>query len=382
MRRNENQPARPTAGCLSVPLFNQKKRNRVPLTSAPSENEFFSHSEYMASSSSATSHGTSGTYGCYEASGPSSGAPQSHQWSRQRIPQSVPLQQFGDNRPAPGPSPAMRNHAPISHPYKARGTSFKMGQLSNPVRQQAPSPSVNSRQREYQAPCISESVQTKPSLYTGFSETGQQSSYRPPNLIHQYSQQPRPLPAPVPPPSRPSAHEALPQSNSWKFTNSFGPQRSLFEGNRRTNHRARQTPVDKYATLPVKPVTENSLRILTAVIGGMRHWSQFKDKVPYLFEIFATLDSAVTLGRHGAKNFLMRDGKEVVQCVFYENEQELPRLIRGQIHRCVGNYNRSRDVLMCVSVRPGLPSELRNAQEAVKACDAEMRALVKSLSEV
>lgn len=33
----------------------------------------------------------------------------------------------------------------------------------------------------------------------------------------------------------------------------------------------------------------------------------------------ATLDSAVTLGHHGAKNFLMRDGKEVVQCVFYEN---------------------------------------------------------------
>jgi hypothetical protein len=33
----------------------------------------------------------------------------------------------------------------------------------------------------------------------------------------------------------------------------------------------------------------------------------------------ATLDSAVTAGSHGAKNFLMRDGKEVVQCVFYEN---------------------------------------------------------------
>lgn len=33
----------------------------------------------------------------------------------------------------------------------------------------------------------------------------------------------------------------------------------------------------------------------------------------------ATLDSAVTLGQHGAKNFLMRDGKEVVQCIFYEN---------------------------------------------------------------
>ena len=33
----------------------------------------------------------------------------------------------------------------------------------------------------------------------------------------------------------------------------------------------------------------------------------------------ATLDSAVTAGSHGAKNFLMRDEKEVVQCVFYEN---------------------------------------------------------------
>lgn len=96
-------------------------------------------------------------------------------------------------------------------------------------------------------------------------------------------------------------------------------------------------------TFPVKPAIENSLRILTAVIRGMRHWSQFKDKVPHLFEIFgqlmfffslvssdlsinlrdctcptATLDSAVTLGRYGAKNFLMRDGKEVLQCVYYE----------------------------------------------------------------
>lgn len=166
-----------------------------------------------------------------------------------------------------------------------------------------------------------------------------------------------------------------------------------------------------------------------------------------------TLDSAVTLGRHGAKNFLMRDGRGVVQCIFYENvsqekkfslekrehfhhsvfsdhhkldllvclqvyihtlhfitgilclkwgwgglyipkkfrqkalflvqqEKELPRLIRGQVHRCVGNYDRSGDVLMCVSVRPSQPSELRNAQQAVRACDAEMRRLVKSLSEV
>ncbi|XP_054481854.1 spermatogenesis-associated protein 22 isoform X2 [Anoplopoma fimbria] len=381
MRRQENQPPRPTAGCLSVPLFNQKKRNRVPLTSAPSENEFFSHSEYIADTSSPASHSTSGTYGCYPASGPSSGAPQSHQWNRQGIPQSTPPKQYGGNRPAPGPAPAMRTFRPIAHPYKAGGTSSTMGPPINPMRQQDFSPRVNSGQR-YQAPHISESAQIKPIPNTGFSQTGQQSSYGPRNPTHQYSQQPRPLPAPVPPPTRPSASAAQPQKNSWKFTNSFGPQRSAFEGNRSTNQPQTAQQIQTQDRFPLKPAIENSLRILTSVIDGMRHWSQFKDKVPYLFEIFATLDSAVTLGRHGAKNFLMRDGKEVVSCVFYENEQELPRLIRGQVHRCVGNYDRSRDVLMCVSVRPGLPSELRNAQEAVKACDAEMRALVKLLSEV
>lgn len=211
-----------------------------------------------------------------------------------------------------------------------------------------------------------------------------------------------------------------------------------------------------------KPAMENSLRILTAVINGMRHWSQFKDKVPYLFELFGQLNECCCfLWRH--KHFFpstikmmlcsslsdawlcshiwspwsqklphaRREGSYAVcllwKCEYEKNkqakfllrsklnkynlslsgnsnwlrakitdtspdwwllqsrgqqEQELPRLIRGQVHRCVGNYDRSRDVLTCVSVRPGLPSELRNAQEAVKACDEEMRALVKSLSEV
>lgn len=63
-------------------------------------------------------------------------------------------------------------------------------------------------------------------------------------------------------------------------------------------------------------------------------------------------------------------------------EQALPRLIRGQVHRCVGNYDCRRDLLTCVSVRPGLPSELRSASDAAKVCDAEMRGLLRSFSEV
>ncbi|XP_030602547.1 spermatogenesis-associated protein 22 isoform X2 [Archocentrus centrarchus] len=357
MKRQENQAARLTAGSFSVPLFNQKKRNRVPLTSVPSENEFFSHSEYMASTSSAVSHNAAGTFGCYQASGPSSGVPQSQEWNRQSNSKSAPAQQYGSSRPAPGPAPPIRAYGHLSHPYKAGGRSPMTGQPSNPLRQQDSNSVVNFRQNKYQAPRGIESGQSQPAPRTGLSQM-------------------------VSPPERPSANAAQPQKDPWKFTNSFEPLRCSFEGKRSSNpqHTVRPTPTQE--TFSVKPAVENSLRILTAVIDGMRHWSQFKDRVPYLFEIFATLDSAVTVGRYGAKNFLLRDGKEVVQCAFYENEQALPRLIRGQVHRCVGNYDRSRDVLMCVSVRAALPSELRNAQEAVKVCDAEMRALAKSLSEV
>lgn len=105
-----------------------------------------------------------------------------------------------------------------------------MGQPINPMRQHDFSPRGNSGQSRYQAPHISETPQNKPISHTGLSPMGQQSSYKLPNPTHQYSQQPRPLPAPVTPPSRPSALAAQPQNNSWKFTNSFGPQRSLFEG--------------------------------------------------------------------------------------------------------------------------------------------------------
>ncbi len=44
-----------------------------------------------------------------------------------------------------------------------------------------------------------------------------------------------------------------------------------------------------------------------------------KLRLTVLSLITATLDSAVTVGEHGAKKFLMRDGKEVVNCLYFEN---------------------------------------------------------------
>ncbi|XP_009975840.1 PREDICTED: spermatogenesis-associated protein 22 [Tauraco erythrolophus] len=127
---------------------------------------------------------------------------------------------------------------------------------------------------------------------------------------------------------------------------------------------------------------KNSLRIISAVIESMRHWSKYADKTPLLFEVLGTLDSAVTTGAHGAKNFLLRDGKESLPCVFYEIDRQLPRLIRGQVHRCMGNYDTKKNVFKCVSVRPATIQEQATFQEFVKISDAAMTAYVKSINEI
>ncbi len=69
-------------------------------------------------------------------------------------------------------------------------------------------------------------------------------------------------------------------------------------------------------------------------------------------------------------------------CVFVLQDQTLPRLIRGQVHRCVGNYDRQKDTMTCVSVRAASLSEQRNALEAVKVSDARIRDVVLALSEM
>ncbi|XP_077361162.1 spermatogenesis-associated protein 22 isoform X1 [Festucalex cinctus] len=367
MKRNDLS-GRPTAGYLPVPLFNQKKRNRIPLTSAPSENDFFSHTEFIPSTSSPAPCGESGVYGSYQVSGSSFDAHPSHQWNKQDMARATQSPQHGSYRPAP----KMSSYAPMPHPYKAGNTNSKMGTPSNLERQQAARSIFTPRQNQYQTSFSSPSATSTQIPLSGFTQMSQQPSYSPSNPTQFRS---------LPPPAAPTNGPAAQTQNKWNLTNTFGPQKPTFVGKRSANitPTPRETQMPKRA--PKKAPFDTSLRILTAVIEGMKHWSQFKDKVTYFFEIFATLDSAVTIGRHGAKNFLLRDGKEVVQCLFYENEQELPRLIRGQVHRCVGNYDRKREVLVCVSVRAAKPSEVRNAQEAIKACDTHMRKLVKLLHE-
>ncbi|KAB5522582.1 hypothetical protein PHYPO_G00161220 [Pangasianodon hypophthalmus] len=366
MRRNENQP-RPTAGCLSVPLFNQKKRSRLPLTSNPSESEVFSGYE-NGDMQSFTSTIHPSNIGNAQPSTNRAPLAQRSQWNQQ----SIPPPQQSKVWPTASPASTGRGYTPIPHPQKRTYAWSQTGPQRPPGRQDSMATTPGFKQDVFPSGSATTQIQNK-------TLTAKQ-----PMKQHSFSRNINPPRGSFTPSDltacsqRPAAQS---QSSQWKIKSGGLRGGTWVEDTFGTSGSESSIQTQK-SMLQEKAPPKKSLRILTAVIEGMKHWSQFKDKVPMMFEIFATLDSAVTIGKYGAKNFLMRDGKDTVPCVYYENDQVLPRLIRGQVHRCVGNYDRQKNVLTCVSVRAASLSEQRNAQEAVKASDAEMRNEVRAFSEI
>ncbi|XP_014808810.1 PREDICTED: spermatogenesis-associated protein 22 [Calidris pugnax] len=337
---------RSTAGCLPVPLFNQKKRNRQPLTSNPLENEpgWGTANPEVAELQNASNNGRT-----------------EHQVApslMKPLNASKHLTNAGKNsyacraeEKAPSTKVWNRNeYAPLSNTTGSRSNSGiirKFESLSNSlktVQQHKTSDNRNSSQH----------VKTTETSQT-YTSKGQW-------------------------PLKPNTDSRSLQDRSlpYKFNHKI-PQNKMNE------NQSDCVPEDKSqevssSQLKIKE-KKNSLRILSAVIESMRHWSQYADKTPLLFEVLGTLDSAVTPGPYGAKNFLLRDGKETLPCVFYEIDRELPRLIRGRVHRCMGNYDAKRNIFKCVSVRPATIQEQNTFQDFVKIADIEMTAYVKKMNE-
>lgn len=319
--------------------------------------------------------------GHYQASGPGSDASQSPLWKTESIPASGALSHYGSKRAAPGP--AVRHCIPLSHPYKAGDRyaswahvsfvfaaycasglkpvkhvktdvlsfhSAKMGAHSKPVKHQESSTVTNFRQNTH----------WKSTSDSAFSQKSQNSLRE---AFSAHSKQFRPVAHPISLPKGPSAHAVQPEKSPWMFTHSFGPQIE----EKRGSHRVQAPRKNKAQVENVHPVyhwniiddmchqfglyvfsgnEQTSLWELTEDPDCSHCWNEALEPVkrqssPFSRDIWsvewfllsslifmtltgcalpsATLDSAVTLGQHGAKNFLMRDSKGVVQCVFYEN---------------------------------------------------------------
>ncbi|XP_064534027.1 spermatogenesis-associated protein 22 isoform X4 [Pseudopipra pipra] len=334
---------RSTAGCLPVPLFNQKKRTRQPLTSNPIKNEPGAGSGTRTYDFSPTSFG----------------------WGTAH-PEVAELQKAANS--------GNRNGYTLSNTADSRsesGITRKFGNLSNnwkTVQQQKPPGSRNSSQ-----------------------------------LLKTETSQPNTAKGQWPVKPDPASRSLQGHSPAYKFNYNI-------QQNKMNENQIDFVPEEKSQEVPSSQIKirdrRNSLRILSAVIESLRHWSQYSYKTALLFEVLGTLDSAVTPGAYGAKNFLLRDGKETLPCVFYEinpamqkafvggdiivlfvyyalmKDRELPRLIRGRVHRCMGNYDAKRNLFKCVSVRPATAPEQNTFQDFVKIADAEMTAYVKTMNEM
>ncbi|XP_071431258.1 spermatogenesis-associated protein 22 [Pithys albifrons albifrons] len=337
-------PTRSTAGCLPVPLFNQKKRTRQPLTSSPIKNEPGAGSGCHDFSPTPFGWGTAKPEVAELQKAASSG--QTEHLMAPSLMKPPNASKFNLANAGKNLAACRNEYTPLSNTAASRsesGITRKFGNPSNSLKNQKPPDSHNSAQL------------IRPEPRQTNTSKGQWPAK--PNTAPRALQDPGP---------------------AYKFNN--------IQPSKMNEKTLDFVPEEKSQEIPSFQIKirekRNSLRILSAVIESMRHWSQYSYKTPLLFEVLGTLDSAVTPGAYGAKNFLLRDRKETLPCVFYEIDRELPRLIRGRVHRCMGNYDAKRNIFKCVSVRPATAQEQNTFQDFVRIADVEMTAYVKTMNEM
>nr|XP_009671257.1 PREDICTED: spermatogenesis-associated protein 22 [Struthio camelus australis] len=324
--------ARSTAGCLPVPLFNQKKRSRQPLTSNPLKNEPCTSSGTRAYDFSPTSLG----------------------WGTANA-EVTELQKAANNGAEEKTTSTKVWNRNVCTSLSNRtdlisdsGINRKFENISSSLKtvQQQKNPGNHNSSQHIKTAEISQTYSSKAQWPVK------------PNTVSRSLQD---------------------HSLSYKFNHNIQQNKM----NEKQFNCVQEDKTQEISSFQLKlKEKQNSLRIISAVIESMKHWSQYAYKTVLLFEVLGTLDSAVTPGAYGAKNFLLRDGKESLPCVFYEIDRELPRLIRGRVHRCMGNYDTKRNIFKCVSVRPATIPEQNAFQEFVKIADVEMTAYVKTMNEI
>uniref|UniRef100_A0A8C6VEV6 Spermatosis associated 22 n=1 Tax=Naja naja TaxID=35670 RepID=A0A8C6VEV6_NAJNA len=332
MKRNfsDGSLMRSTAGCLPIPLFNQKKRTKQPLTSNPLKHE-------SSSNNSADHFNFSALLADFG-------------WETEK-PEPIQLQKTVGTKQEESTNVWKRNDFPA---FGRRTEDKKLSQLED-----HPSPWMKPGAMYQKSAGLPQASQR--------SRREEAEDWDP--VASQW-------------PAVPTARLRNLQTRdpSYTFKPSPGPQNTRKE---KADHaQSIKTTQKRPAGHSKVKEKENSLRILSAVIESMKHWSQYSNKTPLLFEVLGVLDSAVTPGQFESKTFLLRDGTETVTCVFYEIDRELPRLIRGRVHRCVGKYDAKHKVFKCVSVRPVTTAEQQTFQGFVKAADVEMCRFVKTSNEM
>uniref|UniRef100_UPI00398EC4B9 spermatogenesis-associated protein 22 n=1 Tax=Pristiophorus japonicus TaxID=55135 RepID=UPI00398EC4B9 len=418
MKRNITENStRATTGCLPVLLFNQKKRTRLPLTSNPMEHESGSNNLFPTAESFDSP--PAGSKGLIQTRAPGNQTMIQNNYRAQFQYSNVRsnVDKAGSGM-APLPNSAkstntgklqqqVPQHQQIQEYRKFPHGSNIIGQNSktswNQLQQQVLPQQQSQEHRQFSGGSNTTGQSNKTSWNTGVRQQSGNTwkeNTRPimnerkeftstSSNNHTQMKITSTFRSGVPPESYKAQTKSSQQTHQWPKSSSQNTASS-----RRSGHPS-QFFENQFECNPVvgvdqksKPVQvkvtqlDNSLRVATTTIEGMKHWTQYSHRFALLFEVFATLDSAVIAGEQSAKNFLLRDRKDSVSCVFYETDRDLPRLIRGQVHRCMGTYDKRRNLFKCVSVRPTSIVEQKTFTEFVSVTDAEMTQFVKMLNEV
>ncbi|CAM4571478.1 unnamed protein product, partial [Lepidochelys kempii] len=299
MKRNlSDSSSRSTAGFLPVPLFNQKKRTRQPLTSNPLKNE---------PSTSTVTHSYNFSARTTELG-----------WevAKPELAQLQKTTNSGQIEPSMAPSLLKQSTSKLNISNTGKNLNILRAEEKNTNakvwnRNEHMSPSNRTNMisdsgiiRKFEN--ISNSLRTveqhklpdhhKASQYIETTVTGQIYSSK----------------AQWPVISSTTSRSLQDHSPSYTFKQNKVNEKQF-------DHVPEDKMIQKVPAYQLKvKEKDNSLRIISAVIESMKHWSQYTYKTALLFEVLGTLDSAVTPGAYGAKSFVLRDGKESLPCVFYE----------------------------------------------------------------
>ncbi|XP_031752519.1 spermatogenesis-associated protein 22 isoform X2 [Xenopus tropicalis] len=337
---------RASTGCLPVPIFNQKKRSRQPLTSFPQNEQCSSKNSLVSDSSDFCGLSTDLIW-----------EPQIPPLNNQSVRMDNSLQ--------------VPHHEPYQQVQQYKTSTTSHHKISTGMTNQL----WPGKKSLFHSSGSDKSLDVTYGKPLSIEKSKEQKVYK---QYHFHAQSGKKLTEQV---------SASTSNRSSQYTPSVTKDLmpSLKNNSKISKHGFVDMAEEEIVQVPVYQMNikekSNSLRILPANIESMRHWSQITDKICLLFEVLATLDSAVTSGAHGSKIFLLRDGKHSVPCVFYEIDRELPRLIRGRVHRSMGNYDKKRNLFKCFSVRPASVAEQETFHQFLTAANREMKQFV-TLNEI
>ncbi|KAM8797477.1 spermatogenesis-associated protein 22 isoform 2-T2 [Eudromia elegans] len=294
--------ARSTAGCLPVPLFNQKKRSRQPLTSNPLKNEPSTSSGTRVYDFSHTSSELGWGIANAEVAELERAANSGSQTEHQMAPSLMKPQNTSKSNSAN----TGKNFYTFRAEEKTTSSKGWNRNVYTPLSNRTESISDSGITGKFEN--ISSNLKTvQHQKYPGNHNSSQHIKTETSQTYSSKAQWP----------VKPSTVSRNLQDDSlaYKFNNNMQQNKM----NEKQFPCVQEDKSQEVSSSQFKlKENQNSLRIISAVIESMKHWSQYTYKTALLFEVLGTLDSAVTSGAYGAKNFLLKDGKESLPCVFYE----------------------------------------------------------------